>query len=118
MKVVSSGNVINGDRSEIKDAIIIDNLFGQNNLTTKRAIVKHERRRIKFNLPELTYGYAVQSVDWRDSIIYQEVAGGDVELKPGVYVLMSAEYEQKDVIVLQSQENMKLQEFYAPPSDT
>lgn len=100
------------------DAIIIDNLFGQNNLKTKRAIVKHERRKIKFNLPELTYGYAIQSVDWRDSIIYQEVQGGEVEIQPGVYLLMSPEYEQKDVIVLQSQENMKLQEFYAPPSDT
>ena len=100
------------------DATIIDNLFGQNNLSTRRAAVRHARRKMKINLPELTYGYSIQSVDWRDSIIYREVQGGSVKLKPGVYLLMAPEYEQMNIIVLESQKNMNLNEYHAPQTDT
>ncbi|HUR31789.1 MAG TPA: hypothetical protein VMZ69_10190, partial [Saprospiraceae bacterium] len=100
------------------DAVIIDNLFGRNNQTTKRALIKYERRKMKINLPEFDHGFAIESVDWRDSVIYRETAKGEIALTPGVYLLMAPEYEQKDVVVLSSQKNMKLDEFFAPPSNT
>ncbi|HKZ64713.1 MAG TPA: hypothetical protein VJ111_00080, partial [Chitinophagaceae bacterium] len=99
------------------DAIIVDNLFGQNNLEKTRAVIQYKRNKMKFNLPEFNEGYFIQSVDWRDSIIYREVAGGTAELKPGVYLLMAAEYDQEDYVTLTSMKNRKLDEYFAPPSN-
>jgi len=99
------------------DAIQVDNLFGRNSLDKTVAVIKYARRKMKFHLPGFEDGYAVESVDWRDSILYRETKDGPVELKPGIYLLMSPEYEQEDSILLQSQKNIKLDDFFAPPSN-
>lgn len=99
------------------DAAIVDNLFGRNDLQTKRAIIKHERRTMKINLPEFADGFFLQSVDWRDSIIYREVIDGRIEIKPGVYLVMAPEYDQNDWVSLQSNKKIKLDEYFAPPSN-
>jgi hypothetical protein len=84
------------------DAVVVDNLFGRNSLDKTVAVVKYGRRKMKFYLPGFENGYAVESVDWRDSIIYRETINTAVELKPGIYLLMSPEYQDADSIRLHS----------------
>lgn len=72
---------------------------------------------MKINLPEFAESYSIESVDWRDSIIYREVRNQTVELNPGVYLLMAAQYIQEDSVTLETKRKMKLDEFFAPPSD-
>ncbi|HUR30001.1 MAG TPA: cellulase family glycosylhydrolase [Saprospiraceae bacterium] len=97
------------------DAIIHDNVFGQNNLETKRAATSFERHTMKINLPEFENGYAIQSMDWRDSVIYKEVPGGEsMEIKPGIYMIMGPEYEQGNAIVLESNKPIRMDEYGAP----
>lgn len=98
------------------DAMITDNLFGQNNLSSIRAIVKHERRKIKFNLPEFQNGFAIESVDWRDSIIYRESLNHPVDLVPGIYLLTSPDYEESDAVTLDSLQHIGMEDYAAPIS--
>ena len=84
------------------DAIVTDNLFGRNSLEKTRAVLRYERHPIKFHLPGFEDGFAIESVDWRDSLIYFETKGNEVALKPGVYLLMSPAYEKDDSILLES----------------
>ncbi len=98
------------------DAVIIDNLFGQNSLENTRAVINSQRRRMKISIPDFDYGYAIQSVDWRDSIIYREVENGVVEITPGVYLLMAPEYEQEEYVTLLSRTSLSIAEYYAPPA--
>jgi hypothetical protein len=99
------------------DATVVDNLFGWNDLTRIRAMISYDRHKMKINLPEFAESYSIESVDWRDSIIYREVRNQAVELKPGVYLLMSAQYIQEDSVTLESKRKMKVDEYGAPPSD-
>src|SRR5688572_4448964 len=94
------------------DAIIHDNVFGQNNLETKRAATSFEQHNLKINLPEFLNGYSIQSMDWRDSVIYREVRGGEsIPIKPGVYMIMGPEYEQENAIVLESNKPIKMDDY-------
>ena len=100
------------------NATIIDNLFGRNNLDKTVAVVNYERSKMKFNLPEFEDGYAVESVDWRDSIIYREVFDQPVELKPGIYLVMSKAYEEKDTVQLRSKRKFDWDEIRPLPVGT
>jgi hypothetical protein len=84
------------------DAIQLGNLFGRNSLDKVLAGLQYSRRKMKFNLPGFEHGFAIESVDWRDSILYRETRETFVELKPGVYLLMSPAYERVDSLHLQS----------------
>src|SRR5687768_4441775 len=97
------------------DAIIHDNVFGQNNLETKRASISFERHRMKINLPEFRNGFAIQSIDWRDSVIYRELGGGEsIPIVPGIYLIKGPEYEVGDAIVLESNKPIKMDDYCAP----
>jgi hypothetical protein len=87
------------------DAIVTDNLFGKNSLEKPRAVLRYERHSIKFHLPGFENGFAIESLDWRDSLIYFETKGNEVGLKPGVYLLMSPGYEKNDSILLKTNRN-------------
>ncbi|MGB3080110.1 MAG: hypothetical protein WBB31_13580, partial [Saprospiraceae bacterium] len=91
-----------------------DNLFGRNSLDKTRAVVAYNRRRMKINLPEYVDGFSIESVDWRDSILYRETKDGVVDLKPGIYLLKSPKYQEEDSIVLESKKQIALQLYYAP----
>ena len=98
------------------DPLWINNLFGRNSLDQKVAVIMpHERRKMKINLPEFEHGYFIESVDWRDSIIYREVRDEAVMLKPGVYLLMAPEYDQENTVELNSMPSIRLDEFFVPP---
>ncbi|HZV70625.1 MAG TPA: cellulase family glycosylhydrolase [Saprospiraceae bacterium] len=92
------------------DAIVIDNLFGRNSLDKTRAIVTYNRRKMKINLPGLEGGYSVESLDWRDSILYRETWNGEVGLKPGTYLILSPAYEKNDSITFQSKRKIVLKD--------
>ncbi|MEP6794600.1 MAG: cellulase family glycosylhydrolase [Saprospiraceae bacterium] len=96
------------------DAVIVDNLFGRNSLDKTRAVVRYNRRRMKINLPEYAAGFSIESVDWRDSILYRETKDGIVNLKPGIYLLKSPKYQEDDSIVLESKKQIALDEYFAP----
>lgn len=99
------------------DATIADNLFGWNDLEHTRAVVSYQKHDFNIFLPEFADGYAVESIDWRDSIIYRETMGDDVSLSPGVYLITSPIYQNDDSIELESILNIGLEEFTAPPSN-
>ncbi len=96
------------------DAVVVDNLFGRNSLDKTRAVVTYNRRRMKINLPEYAAGFSIESVDWRDSILYRETKDGIVDLKPGIYLLKSPKYQEKDSIVLESKKRIALTEYLVP----
>lgn len=99
------------------DAVIVDNLFGQNQIGKTRAVIRYDQHKIKINLPEFADGLVMESVDWRDSIIYRETKNTAVLVKPGVYLVMSPQYRDDDKVELLSQNNIRLKEYYAPPSN-
>jgi len=98
------------------DAIVTDNLFGRNSLDKTRAVLRYERRNMKFHLPGFENGFAIESVDWRDSLVYFETKGNEVALKPGVYLLMSPAYERDDSILLASKSKFEWKGIYAWPA--
>src|SRR4029078_10923854 len=65
-------------------------------------VLQQQRRKLKLNLPGLEDGFSVESVDWRDSIIYRETKDKTVSLKPGVYIVMGWKYIQDDSIMLEA----------------
>ena len=97
------------------DAIQVNNLFGRNNLNKIVAVLKEERRKMTINLPGFEEGFSIESVDWRDSIIYRETKVKSVELKPGVYLLMSWKYINDDSLALQSKYKLELDSFIPHP---
>ncbi len=97
------------------DAVHIDNLFGQNSLDKTLAGIDCTRRKMKFIFPGFEDGFAIESVDWRDSIIYHETRETVVELKPGVYLLMSPAYEKVDSLHLQSNTKFDWEAAYVKP---
>ncbi len=102
------------------DAVQVNNLFGRNSLDKVVAVVKQERRKMKFNLPGFEDGFSVESVDWRDSIIYRETKDKTVALKPGVYLLMGWKYIQDDSLLLEAKKPIELENFlpYPPSPDS
>ncbi len=96
------------------DAIVVDNLFGRNSLDKTRAVVSYNRRKMNINFPEYADGFSIESVDWRDSILYRETKDGIVDLKPGIYLLKSMKYQEADSIILESKKKIALDQYYAP----
>ncbi|MDQ3016397.1 MAG: hypothetical protein M3R25_06745 [Bacteroidota bacterium] len=99
------------------DAIIVDNLFGQNQIGKTRAIIKYASHPMQINLPEFADGFVMESVSWGDSIIYRESKNMPVSVKPGVYLVMTPKYRDSDKVTLESQQNIELKEYYAPKSN-
>lgn len=99
----------------LPDVKVTDNLFGRNNnLTTPRAIINYQRRNIKINLAEFEEGYAIESIDWRDSMLFRETRGGYIDVLPGVYLLIAPKYQHEDSILIQVVDRMVLDEYFAP----
>jgi hypothetical protein len=98
------------------DAVQVNNLFGQNNLHQVVAVVKQERRKMKFNLPGFEDGFSIESVDWHDSIIYRETKDKTVALKPGVYLLMGWKYINDDSLALQAKKPVMMENELVYPS--
>jgi len=86
----------------LPDAIQIANLFGRNSLEKTVAVIRYEQHKMKFNLPGLEQGFTLASVAKPDSIMYREATNKRVELKPGVYLLLSSSYQKKDPFSFQS----------------
>ncbi|MEP6646155.1 MAG: cellulase family glycosylhydrolase [Saprospiraceae bacterium] len=80
------------------DAVVVDNLFGQNDLSIIRAVVKYERQKMNINLPGIGNEFSIESLDWRDSILYRETRDGSVDLKPGTYLILNHRYGKEDSI--------------------
>jgi hypothetical protein len=84
------------------DVVHIRNLFGRNSLDKKVAVLHQQRRQMKIMLPGLEEGFAMESVDRRDSIVYRESNNKIVSVKPGIYLLTSPDDLNADSILLQS----------------
>jgi hypothetical protein len=98
------------------DAIRVDNLFGRNSLDKTVAVIKSERRKMKINLPGFEDGLDIESIDWKDSILYRETLNKTIELKPGMYLLMNRKYENVDSVMLLSKKMLELKDFIEFPS--
>jgi hypothetical protein len=101
------------------DAVQVNNLFGRNSLDKVVTVVKQTRRKIKFNLPGFEDGFSIESVDWRDSILYRETKEKSMDLKPGVYLISSWKHIEEDSSQLESVRPIQLKEFLTlPPNPT
>ncbi len=80
----------------LPDAVITDNLFGRNSLDKTRAVLRYEKRNMRFYLPGLENGFSLESLTLLDSLISMKTAGHEVALKPGVYLLTSPTYENNN----------------------
>jgi hypothetical protein len=78
------------------------NLFGKNSLDKKVAVLHQQRHQMKIMLPGLEKGFALESVDRRDSIVYRESTNKTVSVKPGVYLLTGPNDLQMDSVLLES----------------
>ncbi len=90
------------------DATIVDNLFGRNSLDMVRAVVSYSRQQMHIQLPDLPDGFSVESLDWRDSIIYRETKNGIVDLNPGSYLILSSKYENSNDLTLYSKKELEI----------
>ena len=87
------------------DAVHIQNLFGRNALNKKVAVLHQQRHNMKILLPGLEKGFAMESVDRRDSIVYRESDNMVVSVKPGIYLLTSPDDLNADSVLLESEIN-------------
>ncbi|MEO6131504.1 MAG: cellulase family glycosylhydrolase [Saprospiraceae bacterium] len=92
------------------DAVVVDNLFGQNSLNKIRAVLKYERHKMKLHLPGIGDQFSIESLDWRDSILYRETRNGEVELKPGTYLILNHQFEKNDSITFHSKRKIVLKD--------
>jgi hypothetical protein len=86
----------------LPDAILVANLFGRNSLDKTVAIIKFDQHQLKFNIPGFENGFTIARVAKPDSIMYRETSNKRVNLKPGVYLLLSTSYEKKNSFTFQS----------------
>ena len=98
------------------DAVQVNNLFGRNNLQQVVAVIKQERRKMKFNLPGFENGFSIESVDWHDSIIYRETQEKTIALKPGIYLLMGWKYINDDSLLLQAKKPVVMENELVYPA--
>ncbi len=99
------------------DAIVVDNLFGQNQIGKTRAVIKQARRKMKLNLPGFEEGFIIESVDWNDSIIYKETRSRTIDIKPGVYLIMNMKYKENDSVELRSNRQIEMENIPPSPPD-
>ncbi len=98
------------------DVIWIDNLFGRNNTDQRRAVIKWATRKIKITLPDLGDDFKIGAYDSTYQDFPKEVTNGEVEIKPGSYLLASINSKLifNDIKVPQA---FLIYEYNAPPTN-
>lgn len=75
------------------DAIQVDNLFGRNNLETKRVLIHHQERNMSIHLPEFHRGVFVGDLQKGNT---RELPNASFEVRPGVFLLTTPEVRLDD----------------------
>ncbi len=78
----------------LPDVLLIDNLFGQNNLETPRAILQSNSRRITLDIPDLQKGIVVAHVN-NDEFI--DVTDNSFMAIPGKYLIMAIDFSEREL---------------------